>query len=117
MEGHMPGADEQAVFLRCIGEPTRLQILRLLADREKCVGEIVGALNKEQSLVSHHLKALKECNIVVARQEAQKIYYRLTDPRLSELVMTAESLVRDLPLCQCQGVCHAERENQECRES
>lgn len=117
MEVNIPGEDEQAVFLRCIGEPTRLQILRFLADREKCVGAIVEALNKEQSLVSHHLRALKECNIVVARQEAQKIYYRLTDPRLSELVTTAESLVRDLPLCQCQGVCHGERENQGCCES
>lgn len=59
----------QARFLRCIGEPSRLRILKLLASGDKCVGEIVEVLNKEQSLVSHHLRALKECNIVAAKQE------------------------------------------------
>ena len=108
---------EQAKFLRCIGEPTRLQILKLLAESEKCVGEIAEALDKEQSLVSHHLRALKECNIVVARQEAQRIYYGLADPRLSELVVTSESLMKELPLCQSKGVCYDEREDQECCES
>ena len=92
--------DEQARFLRCIGEPTRLQILKLLANNEKCVGEITEALNKEQSSVSHHLKALKECNIVVARQEAQNIYYKLADPRLAELVLNSATLMKELSLCQ-----------------
>jgi len=108
MEVHMSIQDEQARFLRCIGEPTRLQILKLLAGGEKCVGEIVETLDKEQSLISHHLRALKECNIVVARQEAPKIYYGLADPRLSELVATSESLMKELPLCQSKGVCYDE---------
>ena len=110
----MSTEDEQARFLRCIGEPTRLQILKLLAESEKCVSEITEALAKEQSLVSHHLRALKECNIVVVRQEAQRIYYNLADPRLSELVVTTESLIKELPLCQSKGVCYDEREDQEC---
>ena len=113
----MSTEDEQARFLRCIGEPTRLQILKLLAESEKCVGEITEALAKEQSLVSHHLRALKECNIVVVRQEAQRIYYNLADPRISELVVTTESLMKELPLCQSKGVCYDEQEDQECCES
>ena len=100
--------DEQARFLRCIGEPTRLQILKLLAGGEKCVGEIVETLDKEQSLISHHLRALKECNIVVVRQEAPKIYYGLADSRLSELVASSESLMKELPLCQSKGACRHE---------
>ena len=90
--------DEQAKFLRCIGEPNRLQILKLLANGERCVGEIVEVLNKEQSLVSHHLRALKECNIVITRQEGQKIYYKLTEPTLAELVFKSESLMKELSL-------------------
>ena len=96
----MTNEEEQARFLRCIGEPTRLRILKLLASGEKCVGEIVESLDKEQSLVSHHLRALKDCNIVVLRQEAQKIYYKLTDPALAELVLKSEALMKELPLCQ-----------------
>jgi DNA-binding transcriptional ArsR family regulator len=67
-------AEDQARFLRCIGEPTRLQIIRQLAKGERCVGELISVLNKEQSLISHHLRALKECNIVTERQKGQKVY-------------------------------------------
>ena len=109
--------DQQARFLRCIGEPTRLQIIKLLADGEKCVSEIVEGMNKEQSLVSHHLRAMKECNIVIARQTAQKIYYKLTEPGLAELVFKSESLMKELSLCQLEGVCYEGQENQGCCES
>jgi len=106
--------EQQARFLKCIGEPTRLQILKLLAGGEKCVSEIVEVLNKEQSLISHHLRALKECYIVATRQQAQKTYYRLTDPRLAELVLKSESLMKELPLCQTREECYEEQENQGC---
>ena len=46
--------EDQARFLRCIGEPTRLKILMQLAEGERCVGELAVVLNKEQSLISHH---------------------------------------------------------------
>lgn len=104
--------EDQAKFLRCIGEPTRLQILKALAGGEKRVGDLASVLNKEQSLVSHHLRALKECNIVKDRQEAQKVYYRLADSRLAKLVIDSEALMKELSLCQCQEVNYGRKENQ-----
>jgi DNA-binding transcriptional ArsR family regulator len=94
--------EEQARFLRCIGEPTRLQILKLLAEGERCVGELAVVLNKEQSLISHHLRAFKECNIVQDRPEAQKVYYKLADDRIANLVLGSEALMKELSLCECQ---------------
>jgi DNA-binding transcriptional ArsR family regulator len=108
MDVHMTTDEDQAKFLRCIGEPTRLQILKLLAEGERCVGELASGLGKEQSLVSHHLRALKECNIVKERQEAQKIYYNLTDARLAALITDSEALMQELSLCECKEV-HYER--------
>jgi len=105
--------NDQARLFRCIGEPTRLQILKLLAGGERYVGEIIQALDKEQSLVSHHLKALKDCNIVTARQENQKIFYRLADPHLAELVSRSESLVKELSLCKTEE-CYERGQSQEC---
>jgi DNA-binding transcriptional ArsR family regulator len=96
--------ENQARFLKCIGEPTRLQILKFLANGEKCVGDIIQNVQREQSLVSHHLKALKECNIVVARHEAQKIYYSLADPMVAEIVTSSASLLSRLKLCE-DGKC------------
>ena len=104
--------EDQARFLRCIGEPTRLQILRLLTKGERCVGELASVLDKEQSLISHHLKALKECNIVQERQEAQKVYYKLTDTRLARLIIDCEALMKKLALCKCQEVNYAKEGNQ-----
>ena len=97
--------DGQARFLRCIGEATRLRILRHLISGEKCVTDIVSAIGKEQSLVSHHLKSLKDCNIVLTTQKAQKIYYSLSDPRLAEIILQTEFMVKELPLCQTEKPC------------
>ncbi len=104
--------EDQARFFRCIGEPTRLQILRLLARGERCVGELASVLNKEQSLISHHLRALKECSIVRDQQEAQKIYYRLTDARLARLIIDCEALMKELLLCKYQEVNYERKGNQ-----
>jgi len=104
----MSAQEDQVRFLRCIGEPTRLQMLKLLAGGERCVGDLASLVNKEQSLVSHHLKALKECNIVKERQEAQKVYYKLTDARLAGLIIDCEALMKELSLCKCQEVNHEE---------
>ena len=101
---NMSIADEQARLLQCIAEPTRLQILRLLAGGEKYVNEITDTLKKEQSLISYHLRHLRECNIVATRQEAQKVYYKLSDVRLAELVNISEAVVKDIILCVAQGV-------------
>ncbi len=92
-------AEHQSSLFQCIGEPNRLQIIKFLANGEKCVNDIVEALGKEQSLVSHHLKSLKHCSIVVSEQRAQKIFYKLSDPRIAELVLLSEALLKDLPLC------------------
>jgi len=107
----MTTAEDQAKFLKCIGEPTRLQILKLLAQGEMCVGELVSVLNKEQSLISHHLRALKECNIVKERQEAQKVYYELTDARLARLIIDCEALMKELLPCKCQEVNYERKGN------
>ena len=103
---------DQARFLRCIGEPTRLQILKMLAEGETCVGELACVLNKEQSLISHHLRALRGCNIVKERQEAQKVYYKLMDVRLARLVIDSATLMKELSLCKCQEVNYGKEENQ-----
>ena len=96
---HISIEEEQSRFLKCIGDPTRLQILKFLATGEKCVCEIIDAIGKEQSLISHHLKALKECNIVFSTPKAKRIYYRLADPKVASLILKSETLVRELPLC------------------
>jgi len=91
--------NQQARFLRCIGEQTRLRIIKLLSEGEKCVGDICQAVGKDQPLVSHHLRALRECGIVRSRQETQKVYYQLCDRSLANLVILTGDIVAKLAPC------------------
>jgi len=59
------------------GNEKRLQILCLLADGERSVGEINDLLDLSQSALSQHLAVLREENLVKTRREAQTIFYSL----------------------------------------
>ncbi len=57
---------------KALGEPTRLKILRLLAEQELCVCELEEILEMSQPRVSQHLKVLKQAGLVKERREAQR---------------------------------------------
>lgn len=68
-----------------LAEPQRRCILDLLRERERSVGELVGALALSQPGVSKHLRALKEAGLVEVRQDAQRRWYRLRPQPLAEI--------------------------------
>jgi ArsR family transcriptional regulator len=72
--------------LKALSDATRLKILYLLSDKELCVCEIIYALNKPQSSISHHLNILKNSGFITGRKEGVWIHYRLTDPKIIDLV-------------------------------
>jgi len=62
-------------LLKCICDETRFEILESLQkDKELCVNDFVEKLNKDQPLVSHHLKTLKKCGIVKSRDEGSNVF-------------------------------------------
>jgi ArsR family transcriptional regulator len=63
--------------LKKISEPNRLKILCLLKDGEKCVCDIWQCLKLPQNLVSHHLKVLKDLNLVSSKKVGLKVFYKL----------------------------------------
>ena len=72
-----------AEFFKVLGEPTRLQLLFLLSDREICVSELTGYLNASQSTVSHQLNILKAHKLIRRRREGKQIYYSVSDCQVS----------------------------------
>lgn len=60
-----------------LSDPIRLQVLDLLRHQELCVCDLCESLGVSQSKLSFHLKALKEAQLVKARQEGRWIYYSL----------------------------------------
>ena len=83
-------------YFRVLAEPTRVRMLEALAaEGELSVGELVERLGISQPRVSNHLACLRWCGFVAARREHRTVFNRIADPRVSEVVALARSLLED----------------------
>ena len=94
-------------LLKCICDDTRFDILELLQkNKELCVNDFVEKLEKDQPLVSHHLKILKQCGIVKSRDEGKKAMYAISNNQLSELISNVTDASKKIPdLCSDDSCC------------
>ncbi|PQO37399.1 ArsR family transcriptional regulator [Bremerella cremea] len=84
----LPEANAQSLadLAWALAHPARVQILRILIQREACVcGEIVGQLPLAQSTVSQHLKILKKAGLVQGEVDGPKMCYCVNRKALQEL--------------------------------
>ena len=84
----------KANVLKALGQPTRLKILELLRDGERCVCEIFPAIKEEQSNVSRHLALMKSVGILASRKHGQMVHYRVRDPQFFKLLDSANALLK-----------------------
>ncbi len=63
--------------LKTLADSTRLAVLQLLMDQPLHVGEMNAVLGLDQSLLSHHLKVLREEGLVVATRDGKAVLYHL----------------------------------------
>lgn len=68
-----------------LAEPARRDMLDLLRERERSVGELVERLSLSQPGVSKHLRVLRDAGLVVVRPDAQRRWYRLRAEPLAEI--------------------------------
>ena len=67
-----------STLLKLVSEESRLKLLCILKKGKHCVCEIMEHVNLSQSLISHHLKDLKESGIVQDEKKGLRVYYCLT---------------------------------------
>ncbi len=72
--------------LKAMSHPLRLKILCTLGDREVSVQEIVEHVGTSQSNISQHLAILRDKGILASRKDANRVYYRVGDPRTLRLI-------------------------------
>ena len=72
----------KAHIFKALGHPTRLAIVEMLAERERCVCEIVPAFDDAQATISRHLDVLLRAGIVRRRRDGVKMIYELAMPCL-----------------------------------
>ncbi len=83
-----------AAIFRALGDPTRLRIISVLAEREVCVGDLTAALEMAQPAVSHQLRDMAALHLVRSRREGRHVYYRLDDDHVRDLFRLTLAHVR-----------------------
>ncbi len=76
----------RADILKALAQPTRLKIIELLRNGERCVCEIFPAIDEEQSNTSRHLNMMLAAGVLSRRKDGLKIYYAIKHPEILEIV-------------------------------
>jgi ArsR family transcriptional regulator len=83
----------KAQLFRVLGHPVRIRILELLRDGERTVGDLQAELELDSSGTSQHLAALRQQGVLDSRPAGTSVYYRIRDPRISELLAIAKEIL------------------------
>ncbi len=83
----------QAEIFKALGHPSRLLIVKSLAQGELCVCEIQKIVKSDLSTVSKHLSVLKNAHIVTSRRAGTSIYYQLAICCLPTFLKCTENIL------------------------
>lgn len=90
-------AEQLAHRLAAAADPTRLQMLSILAEApggEVCACDFVGPVERSQPTVSHHLKVLAEAGLVNGERRGRWIWYRMADDGIKDVLQAVAAAVR-----------------------
>lgn len=85
----------KADTLKALAHPTRLAVVELLAQGERCVCELVAAIDVEQANLSQHLSLLRRLGIVDSTKDGVRVMYRLCCPQTLLIGALAGDIVAD----------------------
>jgi ArsR family transcriptional regulator len=83
----------KAQLFRVLGHPVRIRILELLGEGERTVRDLQAELDLDSSGTSQHLAALRRQGLLDGRRAGTSVYYRITDPRVSQLLTIARQIL------------------------
>ncbi len=84
-----------AETFRALGDPTRTQIVHILAGGERSVNSLAESLAVSASAVSHQMRVLRQMGLVRFRREGQWTFYSLDDPHIERLFREAHRHVTE----------------------
>ncbi len=84
----------KAEILKALAQPTRLKILEFLRHGERCICEIIPAINGEQSNISRHISLMQKSHLVTTRRDGVKVMVKVKDPKIFEILDHVGFLLR-----------------------
>jgi len=85
----------KAEVLKALAQPTRLKILELLRNGERCICEIVPAINGEQSNISKHISLMQKSHLITTRKDGVKVMVNVKDPRVFEILDKVSAILKN----------------------
>ena len=76
----------KAEVLKALAQPTRLKILEMLRNGERCICEIVPAINGEQSNISRHISTMQKSHLITTRKDGVKVMVKVRDPQIFDIL-------------------------------
>jgi len=83
----------KAEILKALGHPTRLAIVEMLAEGEKCVCKINDQIDADHSTISKHLSILKQVGLLSDRKQGLNVYYKLEVPCVMNFIGCITSVI------------------------
>lgn len=85
----------KAEILKVLAQPTRLKILEILRNGEKCICDICPLVNGEQSNVSRHISLMQKSHLVTTRKDGVKVMVKVTDARIFEILDEVGAILKN----------------------
>ena len=75
----------QAVLCRAMGNAIRLELVHILRDEPRNVGDLARLTGHPQGTVSRHLATLRHAGVIISERRGQEIYYQIANPKISSV--------------------------------
>ena len=98
------GENKYNIFFTNLANPLKVKIILLLRNREMNVTELTKSLKVEQSKISHALKSLRNCKIVILEQRGKERFYSLN----KETILPMLNLIDKHASINCKNKCFCE---------
>ena len=88
---------------KALNDPNRLKIIDLLSCGELCACELLKYFGFTQPTLSHHMKILQECELVMSRKQGVWNYYRLNNKITNKTMLFLMEIITDTEECVCKN--------------
>ncbi len=83
--------EQASECLKTIAHPHRLRMIQMLLEDRYTVGELAEACDIQSHIASGHLRLLKHCGLLEPEREGRKIFYRIAEPELGNIMSCIEN--------------------------
>ena len=84
----------KAGILKMLAQPTRLKILECLKNGERCICDIIPAIDGEQSNISRHISLMQKNHLVTTQKDGVRVIVKVKDPEIFNILDRVSKILK-----------------------